>query len=160
MHRRTHTYLLLLIISLFLVSSCTVNDPSDVSKKKRILDGVTGKSWKALRVKEGSVTVYQEGRSDNIYPGYRNYQLAFSSQDVAVTFTEYTGEIFVGDWTVTETNSRTYLLLRNLTPPPTNSAGTLEFEVNSFTDTQLVLTTTKPNLKTGSTINTYTLIPR
>ncbi|MBO0950298.1 hypothetical protein [Fibrella forsythiae] len=157
---RTHTYLFVLLVSLFLSSSCKVNDPSDVSKKKQILDGLTGKSWKALRVQEGSVTVYQEGRSDNIYPGYRNYQLAFSSQNVSVTFTEYTGEVFIGDWTVTDTNSRTYLILRNLTPPPTSSGGTLEFEVNSFTDTQLVITATKPNLKTGNTINVYTMVPR
>ncbi|RYF72641.1 MAG: hypothetical protein EOO39_11800 [Cytophagaceae bacterium] len=149
---------LVILLGLFITACSPANDPSTVSKTKGITDVVTNKSWKTLRVQEGSVTVYQDGRSDNIYPGYRNYQLVFTGQKVK--FTEYTGEVFNGDWTVLDNSSRTYLSLRNLTPPPSNSGGTVEFEVNSFSDTQLVITATKPNLKTGNTINVYTLIPQ
>ncbi|NID11828.1 hypothetical protein [Fibrivirga algicola] len=140
-------------------SACKpVNDPTTVSPTKGVSDIVINKSWKALRVQEGSVTVYQDGRSDNLYPGYRNYQLVFTGQKVK--FTEYTGEVFDGDWTVLDNSSRAYLSLRNLTPSPSNSGGIVEFEVNSFSDTQLVITASKPNLKTGNTVNVYTLIPK
>jgi len=149
---------LVVLLGLFITACAPVNDPSTVGKAKSVSDIITNKSWKTLRVQEGSVTVYQDGRSDNIYPGYRNCQLAFTGQKVK--FTEYTGEVFDGDWTVLDNSSRTYLSLLNLTPPPTNSGGTVEFEVNSFSDTQLVITATKPNLKTGNSINVYTLIPR
>lgn len=154
--------LFVLIISLFLVCSCKVNNadpkPTTVSETKRITDGLTGKSWKAQKVQEGTQTVYQAGQAGNVYPGYQNYLLAFTGGKAKLT--EYTNEAFDGDWAISETGSRTYLTLRNLTPPPSNSAGMLEFEVNSFSDTQLVITTSKPNLKTGNTINVYTLIPK
>ena len=152
---------LLLLLSLSLLA-CKVNNadptPATVSETKRITDGLTGKSWKAQKVQEGTQTVYQAGQAGNIYPGYQNYQLAFTGSKAKLT--EYTNEAFDGNWAISQTGSRTYLTLRNLTPPPTNSGGTLEFEITTFTDAQLQLTATKANLKTGNTLNTYTLVPK
>ncbi|MEZ0608532.1 hypothetical protein ACAW74_08455 [Fibrella sp. WM1] len=151
---------LLVFVTLFGIGCKTAgSDPTLTPQPtKSVADIIANKSWKALRVQEGTVTVYQDGRSDNIYPGYRNYQLTFTGQKVKLT--EFTGEVFDGDWTALDNSSRTYLALRNLTPTPTNSGGTVEFDVNSFSDTQVVITASKPNLKTGNTINVYTLIPR
>ena len=152
---------LLLLLSLSLLA-CKVNNadptPATVSETKRITDGLTGKSWKAQKVQEGTQTVYQAGQAGTIYPGYQNYQLAFTASKAK--FTEYTNEAFDSDWAISQTGSRTYLTLRNLTPPPTNSSGTLEFEITTFTDAQLQLTATKANLKTGNTLNAYTLVPK
>lgn len=151
----THKLIFLLIISL-LTFGCKKSDPvTPVVTPKTLTDLLANKSWKTLRVQEGNATVYQDGRTDNIYPGYRNYQLTFTGQKIRLT--EFTGEAFDGDWSVTEAGGRTYLTFRNLTPAPTNSGGTIEFEVSSFTDTQVMITATKPNLKTGNSINAYTL---
>ncbi len=145
-----------LIVSLLCIF-CKVNNPPDIIPKKRITDGLVDKAWKASRVQEGSVTVFQAGQS-SIYPGYQNYQLVFTGSKAKLT--EYTNEVFAGDWTVSETGSRTYLTLQNLNPAPTNSGGKLEFEVTSFSDTGLVLAATKANLKTGNSLNVYTLVPK
>ena len=148
-------FVFILIISILLVN-CKKSEPATpVVPVKTIANILGNKSWKILRAQEGSTTVYQDGRTDSVYPSYRNFLLTLSGQKVKLT--EFTSESFDGDWLVSETGGRTYLSLRNLTPAPTNSGGTVEFEVNSATDVQVAITTTKPNLKTGNTINVYTL---
>ena len=150
---------LLLLLGLSLLACKVKNaDPKPVTETKRITDGLTGKSWKAQKVQEGIQTVYQAKLAGNSYPGYQNYLLTFTGSKAKLT--EYTNEAFGGDRAISETGSRTYLTLRNLTPAPTSAGGTIEFEVITFTTTSLVLTTTKANLKTGNTINTYTLEPK
>jgi hypothetical protein len=132
--------------------------PAPVSETKRITDGLTGKTWKAQKVQEGIQTVFLAGQPSNLVPGYQNYQLAFTGSKAKLT--EYTLEAFEGDWAVAETGGRTYLTLRNLAPAPTNTGGTLEFEVSGFSETGLTLTATKANLKTGNSLNTYALMPK
>lgn len=153
---------LILFVSILTVSivttSCKVNNPADIGPKKSLADGLIDKSWKAFRVQEGSITVFQAGESSSIYPGYQNYQLVFTGSKAKLT--EYTNEVFAGDWTVSENGARTYLTLQNLNPAPTNSGGRLEFEVTSFSDTGLVLAATRSNLKTGNSLNVYTLVTK
>lgn len=151
-----HLALPLLIGGLLL--GCKTDNATPISETKRITDGLTGKSWKAQKVQEGSLTVYQAGQAGSTAPGYQNYQLTFTGQKTKLT--ELTNDSFEGDWAISDVGNRTSLTLRNLTPLPTGTAGSMAFDVTSFTEAQLVLTATQANLKTGNTLNVYTLIPK
>ncbi|WP_080058167.1 hypothetical protein [Spirosoma aerolatum] len=150
-------YVIGLVIVVWL-AGCAINDPTLVSKKHQITDGIANKRWKAFRVEEAGVLVYQEGKADNLFPGYRNYELQFTGSRIKLT--EFTKETFEGDWSITQQGSRVYLILQNLTPIPTETQGELEYEVYQFDDSQMTLVATKTNRKTGNTINTYTLVPQ
>lgn len=156
-----HPTLLLLsvLISSLLTTGCkTTNEPTNVSQKSSLISLLSGKSWKARQVKEGSTVVYTDGRTDNLYPGYRAYEQHFS--DSRVNLTEYSGAAFEGNWEIAENGTRLTLIFRSLNPIPTNTDGTMEFDVVSFSDQEVLLNATKVNLKTGGTLNAYTLIPK
>lgn len=112
------------------------------------------KNWTAQSVKEGSTVVYTKGGASNTKPGYANFSLNLAS---APTFTWKTvdGNTFTGSYSL-PTDTR--LLLTGLTPPPTNTGGSVEFTIISFSDTQMVLARTTADSKTGGTINEYTLV--
>ncbi|WP_373512240.1 hypothetical protein [Persicitalea sp.] len=111
------------------------------------------KVWSANTIKEGSTTVYTKGGASNAKPGYSNYKLAIN-QDGTVTYTEFDGNTFTGQW---ELNGESKLILKNLNPQPTGTNGTIEFDITSFEDGMMTLTRTTSSVKTGGTINQYTL---
>lgn len=93
------------------------------------------KVWTARTVNENSTLVYTKGTTGNI----RNYG-AFRldlSQPPAVSFTDYDGVTFTGQY---ELPTDTRLVLKGLSPAPTSTGGTIEFTINAVGDSQLDLT--------------------
>jgi hypothetical protein len=74
-----------------------------------------------------------------------------------VSFTDFDGNTFNGSYSLS-TDSKT-LTFNNLTPIPTGSGGTLTFSIISFQESpaQIVLSRSGASVKTGNTINEYTL---
>ncbi|CAH0996085.1 hypothetical protein EMA8858_02215 [Emticicia aquatica] len=112
------------------------------------------KTWGANIVKEGSATVFTKGASSNTKPGYSSFVLNLLIAP-SVTLKEADGNTFTGQY---ELVGDTQLVLKNLNPVPTGTGGTIEFTINSITDTELNITRTTASQKTGGTINTYSLI--
>ncbi len=113
-------------------------------------------SYKAKEVKEANVVVYADNATTNVIPGYAKYRLHFSSPSQGVNtvkLVESSGETFEGKWLYDATKST--LTLSNLSPRP--AVGDLVFTVERFETDLLILRNTTPNLKTGETINQYTL---
>lgn len=126
-------------------------------KKKPPLSERIAKSWIAEAVKHDNVQVYVSGGGDNAVPGYSSYSLRLNA-DKTVTLTEFDGNSFTGEW---ELRGETGLILRNLGPEePTGSGGVLEFTIKSIDDNLLVLSRVSPSVKTGNTVNEYTLVVR
>lgn len=139
----------LALASIVLVSGC--------KKKPKPLSKIIGRVWSAQIVKEGSATVYTKGAATNIRSGYVNYRLDLSSP-TSVTYKEFDGNTFTGQWEVQETATGNNLILKNLNPQPTESNGTVQFIINSASETELILTSATTSRKTGGTINNYTLV--
>lgn len=109
--------------------------------------------WTAQSVDENQTTVYTRGGTSSIRPGYAGFRLDLS-QTTSVRYTEFDGTTFTGTWTV-PTDTR--LVLSNLNPQPTGTTGTIEFTINTFDNSQLVLVRTTTSQKTGNSTNRYTL---
>jgi len=120
---------------------------------KKPLSEVIAKAWTAQKVEHGSTTVYTKGASSNTVAGYSQFSLNLTSPTSAV-LKEFDGNTFTGQW---ELQGDTKLILKNLSPQPTATNGTIEFTINSASDNELVLTRTTASQKTGGTINKYTL---
>jgi hypothetical protein len=115
------------------------------------------KAWAAESVRHDNTQVFTKGGSSNAVPGYSNYVLILGS-DNTVQLTEFDGTNFTGVW---ELQGDTRLILKNLGPEaPTGSNGVLEFTIKSIEDSQLVLSRISPSVKTGNTVNEYTLSVR
>lgn len=138
---------ILLFACSFFILSCGGDKVVPVSEKIK-------KNWSANTVKEGSAIVYSKGAASNTRPGYSGFQIRLLSSP-AVTYIEFDGNSFSGQY---ELVGDTKLVLKNLNPAPTGTSGTIEFTIDSITDTQLILTRTSASAKTGGTINTYTLV--
>jgi hypothetical protein len=125
-------------------------------KKVKPVSERIAKAWTAESVKHGGTVVYTRGGSNNTTPAYSGFRLTLTNASGAktVSFTDVDGTTFTGDWDL-EGDSK--LILKNLTPPPTGSGGTLEFTISSLDDAKVVLTRLKASPKTGGTINEYTL---
>lgn len=145
--RKTHYTASLAITTLFfLFMGCKGNSPAPVSER-------IAKVWTASRVDENSTTVFTRGGTGNIRPTYTNWKLDLSSPPTA-RYTEWDGNTFTGQYTVTNDNT---LTLTGLNPPPTGTNGTITFTINSIDDTNLKLTNNATSAKTGGTTNVYTL---
>jgi hypothetical protein len=138
--------ILFISITTFALSSCK-DKTVPVSEKIK-------KNWAANVVKEGSATVYTKGASSNTKPGYSSFTLNLLFAP-SVTLKEADGNSFTGQF---ELVGDTKLVLKNLTPVPTGTGGTIEFTINSITDTELDITRTTASQKTGGTINNYSLV--
>lgn len=112
------------------------------------------KIWTAQTVREGNTLVYTKGATANIRSGYVNFKLDLSSAS-SVTLTEFDNNRFTGQW---ELQNDTKLILKNLTPQPTGTNGTIEFSLSDFTDSAMKLARTTASIKTGNTINSYELV--
>ena len=104
-------------------------------------------------VDENGVTVYRKGVTGNIRPGYSTFKLDMSDPNTVV-LREFDGNTFTGQYLVP---SNTQLTLVNLIPQPSGTNGTIDFAINSLTDTELVITRTSVSAKTGGLIVKYTL---
>lgn len=148
--KRINTILAVAAIAMFVTVGC--------KKKPKPLSEIVAKVWNAQLVKEGSTTVYTKGAATNIRQGYTNYRLDLSNPQ-SVTLKEFDGNSFTGQWSVEETAAGNTLTLKNLNPQPTGTNGTVQFNINSASDAELILTRTAASQKTGGTINNYTLVP-
>jgi hypothetical protein len=137
---------ILLFACSFFIFSCGKDKVVPVADKIK-------KNWIANTVKEGSAIVYTKGAANNTKPGYSSFQLRLLTSP-SVTLVEFDGNTFSGQY---ELVGDTKLILKSLSPAPTGTGGTIEFSIDSITDTQLILTRTTPSQKTGGTTNTYTL---
>ena len=132
-----------LLILGFLVVGCK---PKVTPLAERIV-----KSWTVSSVKEGNNVVFTQGGTTNIRPGYTSFRIELQSSGTVV-FTDFDGTRFTGQW---ELQGDTKLVLKNLTPQPTGTSGTIEFTISDFTDTSMTLTRPTANVKTGGTVNVY-----
>lgn len=125
-------------------------------KKVKPVSERIAKAWTAESVKHGTTVVYTRGGSNNIESNYSAFRLTLSNASGAktVTLTEFDGKTFTGTWDL-EGDSK--LILKDLTPQPTGTGGTIEYSISSLDDAKVVLTRLKGSSKTGGTINEYTL---
>jgi hypothetical protein len=112
------------------------------------------KTWVPQTVQENGTVVYTKGSASNIRAGYTNFQLSLSGSSTA-TLTEFDGNIFTGTY---ELQGDTKLILKNLTPQPSGSGGTIEYSITKSTATNLDLNRTSTSLKTGGSTNGYALV--
>ena len=145
--RKTSFIAFLSVVTLFsLLTGCKKNKVAPVSER-------IAKIWTAQKVDENSATVYTRGATANVR-NYSGFRLDLS-QPPAVTYTEFDGNIFTGQYSVPSDNR---LVLTNLTPAPSGVAnGTIEFTISNLTDNSVTLTRTTASQKTGNTTNVYTL---
>ncbi|WP_298361875.1 hypothetical protein [Runella sp.] len=135
----------ILLVSIILVIGCK---PKVTPMSERIV-----KNWTVTLAKEGSSVVFTQGATGNTRPGYTNFKLELQSGGTVV-FTDFDGTRFTGQWELQGDNK---LVLKNLTPQPTGTSGTIEFTISDFTDASMTLTRTTANAKTGGTVNVYQL---
>ncbi|GAB3640671.1 hypothetical protein GCM10027423_13070 [Spirosoma arcticum] len=146
--RKTSFIAFLSILTLFSVlTGCNKNKVAPVSER-------IAKVWTAQKVDESNITVYTRG----VTPFVRNYA-AFKldlSAPPAVRFTNYDGiTTAIGQYSLPSDNR---LVLTGLTPQLTDvTNGTIEFTIDGISDTELRITRTSGDRKTGNTINKYTL---
>ena len=138
--------LLSAIVLVGLFAGCKKTPPTPVSD-------LIAKVWTVSKVEENSVTVYTRAGSNANVRDYSKFKLDLSKPP-AVTYTEYEGSTFSGQYAVP---SDTRLVLSNLNPQPTGSNGTVEYTINSIDENNLKLTRTTASPKTGGTVNVYTL---
>lgn len=126
---------------------------------KPVTDLIKQKIWKAKEVQEKTTSnttfekVYVNGQANNIKEGYSKFRLAFTSA-TAVELTEYDGTVFKGTWALE--NNNTTLKLSNLVPTPTG-VTTIEYISLTVTETELNLTRTTNNPKSGASTTQYNL---
>ncbi len=134
----------------------TVAGCSGCKTQAKPLSELVARAWTAQTVKEGAPVVYTRGATTNVRPGYSNFSLNLSNP-ASVSYKEFDNNVFTGTWAVTESATGNKLTLSNLSPSPTGTNGTMEFIINSATETTLDLTRTTSSQKTGGTINAYSL---
>ncbi len=135
-----------LFLSIGLISTSCKKDPPPLSER-------IAKVWSPSSVQEGSAVVYTKGGTTNVKPGYSKFSLNLN-QSGSVTYTEFDGNTFSGQW---ELNGDNKLILKNLNPQPTGTNGTIEFTISDFSDGMMTLTRTTSSVKTGGTVNKYVL---
>jgi hypothetical protein len=124
---------------------------------KRVEPLQIGIRWKPALVKENGAIVYREGATGNQRPGYTNFRLDLTNPG-EVLFIDVDGRRITGTWSLSTDNAR--LILQNLSPPPSESSGNIEFYVTATpTSTTLNLKRTNESRKTGNSVNEYELIP-
>jgi hypothetical protein len=142
---------ILIITFIFAIFSCgKKEDPAPVIIP---LSTKIKKVWTPETVKEAGTLVYTKGATGNTKAGYLQFKLDLSSA-TAVTLTELDGNSFTGTW---ELQNDTKLVLKNLNPVPTTTTGTIEFTVNSASETILNISRISQNPKSGNTLNDYLL---
>ncbi|MEZ4901026.1 MAG: hypothetical protein R2822_04345 [Spirosomataceae bacterium] len=147
--KRFYTFFGAVAVGIVLMSGC--------KPKAKPLSEIIGRVWSANIVNHASTTVYTKGGANNAVPGYSSYRLDLSSP-ASVTYKEYDGNTFTGKWELQELATGNTLTLKDLTPQPTGTSGTIQFTINSASETELIITRTTASQKTGGSINKYTLV--
>lgn len=143
--RHKPLYLLSLLTLAALLTGCP-------SKTKPVKDRIAH-VWTARMVEENNQTVYTKGGTNNIRPGYSNFKLDLSNPPaVKITFVD--GTQSTGQYSLP---SDTQLSLTGLTPVPTGTNGQIDYTFTLTGESELVLTRTSADIKTGNTTNKYTL---
>ena len=142
-----YTLLWSMMLALTLVTAgCKKDKTKPVSER-------IAKSWTAETVKHGTAVVYTRGGASNVEARYSNFKLALSSDGTA-TYTEFDKNTFIGKWAL---EGETILVLSALAPIPSGTNGTIKFTITSLDDSKVVLTRIDTSVKTGNTINQYSL---
>ena len=110
--------------------------------------------WTANSVREGNSLVYTQGGATNLRPGYVNFKIELQTGGTVI-FADFDGTRFTGQWSL---EGDTKLVLKNLTPQPTSTNGTIEFTISEFTDGSMTLTRTTASTKTGGSVNVYRVV--
>jgi hypothetical protein len=143
----------LIVASMFLFSACKKTE--DVAVVVKPVSERIQKVWTAQKVTEGSSIVYTKGASNNTKTGYSQFKLSISAGN-NVSLTEFDGNTFVGQWELS-VDEKT-LTLKNLSPQPTGTGGTITYSVTTFTDTAMSINRTSPSAKTGGVVSSYELV--
>lgn len=134
------------LFALALVTSC--RNPTVAPFTERL-----AKVWVANIVKHGSTTVYSKGGVSTV-TGYTSFRLSLGSS-ASANLTELDNNTFIGQWEVSPDEKT--LTLKNLSPQPTGTNGTILYSIISVDDTKLNLVRTVVSQKTGGTVNDYSL---
>jgi hypothetical protein len=144
--KRKYTALFGVIMALgFMISGCK---PKVKSVTERL-----AKTWTAEKVVEGSTVKYVRGATGNAEPRYSNFKLTLVEGGNA-TLVEFDNNSFSGKWELT---GDTKLTLKDLTPQPTGTGGIIEFTITSIEDSKLALSRVGTSIKTGGSVNVYSL---
>lgn len=145
-------YFLLVALSAFfsLLVSCSKPTPAPSTEE------LMRKRWTAKSVTENGTSVFANGTGTK--PGYSQFVLDLSSGNTATLRTSDgtsggTVSTFVGTYTI----SGNTLTLTGLTPQPTGTNGTITFTIGTISETEVTLTRTTPDPKTGNSTNVYVL---
>ncbi|WP_420146982.1 hypothetical protein [Spirosoma sp.] len=128
-----------------LLSGCKKDSAPPVSE-------LIAKVWVPSKVEENNVTVYTRGATGNIRD-YSKFIIDLSTAPTA-KYTDYDGILSTGKYSVP---TDTQLLITDMNPQLSETGGTLEFTINSIDENNLKITRTKGSVKTGNTVNVYTL---
>lgn len=139
-----------------LLASMVFSISCKTTAKAKPLSEIIRAVFFAQQVKHDNQIVYTKGAASNIVDNYKKLKIDLSSSG-AVNFTDFDGNTFVGSYSLS-TDSKT-LTFTGLNPVPTGSGGTLTFSVISFQESpaQVVLSRQGSSVKTGNTVNEYTL---
>lgn len=140
---------ILIALSFVAMANC-----SGCKTKVKPVSELIAKVWSAQKVEEGSAVVFTKGAATNVRAGYTNFRLDLTNA-TTVSYRDWDNTSFSGQW---ELQGDTRLVLKNLTPVPTGTTGTIEFTISPTpTETEFIITRTTGNQKTGGTVNKYTL---
>lgn len=148
--KKISTFLALAVATAFIIGQ------SACKPKVKPLSEIIGRAWVPQTVNHGTTLVYTKGATGSVV-NYTNWRLDLSSPS-SVTYKEFDGNSFSGQWEVQETGTGNKLILKNLTPQPTGTNGTVEFTINSSSESEFIITRTTSSQKTGGTVNKYTLV--
>jgi hypothetical protein len=148
------------LIALFLLSSIIVFQFSSCGGGKtsaKPVSEILRTVFFAKQVKHDNTVVYSKGAVSNTVSGYSKFKLDLSSSS-SVIFTDFDGNTFTGNYSLLSDNKT--LTLTGLNPVPTGSGGTITFSIISFQESpaQVVLSRSGASVKTGNTVNEYTLV--
>jgi hypothetical protein len=111
------------------------------------------KTWIVKSATENGSNVYTTGAASNTKGAYSKFILDLSNPPTVI-FIDVDGLSFTGTY---ELVGETKLVLKNLSPAPYGSNGTIEFTISKIDGNTFELTRTTTNPKTGGTSNSYIL---
>jgi hypothetical protein len=137
-------------LSILILAACTT------TPKAKPLAEVLRTVFFAQQVKHNNAIVYTKGGASNTVDNYRKLKMDLTAAG-NVSFTDFDGNTFNGNYSLSTDNKT--LTFSGLTPVPTGSGGTIVFSVVSFQESpaQVVLSRSAASVKTGNTVNEYTL---
>jgi len=149
--KNIYSFIIMALIPLCLGLKCGRVNPEP---EKTVAEKIQ-KLWRAAAVKHNGTSVFTEGASTNTIAGYSNFRLDLSNA-TNVTFTEFEGSTFSGQWELKSNN--TILILKNLSPAPGGTNGTIEYRIDKIEEGKLELSRITSSPKTGNSSNQYFLV--